>query len=306
MSESSAAQFVTPEDVEDPLTEVLRDGARRLIQQAVEAEFAELLEQHADERDERGRAAVVRNGHLPEREVLSGIGPVAVRVPKARSRGEEAVVFHSKLVPPYVRRARSLDAALPWLYLKGVSTGEMGEALEVLVGPDAKGLSASVISRLKTQWREEYEAWCARGLERERWVYWWADGIYSGLRAEGLREATRRAAERGSHKLKTRPSRGEKRQRKRMATVAAVYRVAAHRIPTRKVLEVVLWILNTGAQWHMLPQCYPNYKTVRGADQERSVVLDQPIRDWRRVPQKVRKTEAHPRPCWRKYAISRS
>ncbi len=173
--------------MEDSLTELLRNGAQRLIQQAVEAELVELLDCHAEERDAQGRAAVVRNGYLPEREVLTGVGPVKVRVPKVRSRSGEPVVFRSSLVPPYVRRARTLDAALPWLYLKGISTGQMAEALEVLVGPDARGLSASVISRLKTQWREEYESWHRRRLERDRWVYWWADGIYSGLRAEGSR-----------------------------------------------------------------------------------------------------------------------
>ncbi len=187
MSESSVARFVTPGAVEDSLTELLRNGAQRLIQQAVEAELVELLDCHAEERDAQGRAAVVRNGYLPEREVLTGVGPVKVRVPKVRSRSGEPVVFRSSLVPPYVRRARTLDAALPWLYLKGISTGQMAEALEVLVGPDARGLSASVISRLKTQWREEYESWHRRRLERDRWVYWWADGIYSGLRAEGSR-----------------------------------------------------------------------------------------------------------------------
>jgi putative transposase len=130
---------------------------------------------------------VVRNGYLPEREVLTGIGPVAVRVPKVRSRTDEAVVFRSSLVPPYVRRAKTLDAALPWLYLKGVSSGQMAEALSVLVGPEAKGLSAPVVGRLKAQWKEEYETWRDQRLDKDRWVYWWADGIDSGLRAEGQR-----------------------------------------------------------------------------------------------------------------------
>jgi transposase-like protein len=166
---------------------MLREGAQRLIQQAVEAELTEMLAQFAGQKDEQGRAAVVRNGYLPEREVLTGIGPVKVKVPKVRSRTEESAVFRSSLVPPYVRRARSVDAALPWLYLKGVSTGQMAEALEVLVGPDAKGLSSSVVSRLKGQWREEYETWRQRRLDKDRWVYVWADGIYSGLRAESQR-----------------------------------------------------------------------------------------------------------------------
>ena len=173
-----------PAGVADVLTEVLRQGARELIRQAVEAELAELLAAYAGQRDPKGRAAVVRNGYLPEREVLTGLGPVSVRVPKVRGRTEEPVTFHSRLVPPYVRRAKRMDAALPWLYLKGVSTGQMREALEVLVGPEAKGLSASVVSRLKGQWHGEYEAWRKRPLDQGRWLSWWVDGIYSGVRAE--------------------------------------------------------------------------------------------------------------------------
>lgn len=185
MSQDNVIDFRKPEQIEDPLTELLRTGAKRLIQQAVEAELNELLTAHAGETNPEGRAAVVRNGYLPEREVMTGVGPVGVKVPKVRSRGEETVVFRSSLVPPYVRRAKTLDAALPWLYLKGISTGQMSEALEVLVGPEAKGLSASVVSRLKSTWYAEYEAWRESRLERDRWVYLWVDGIYSGLRAEG-------------------------------------------------------------------------------------------------------------------------
>ena len=166
------------------MTELLRTGAKRLIQQAIEAELTEMLAKYEGQVDKQGRRMVVRNGYLPEREILTGVGPVPVKVPKVRSRGEEPVVFRSSLVPPYVRKARRVEAALPWLYLKGVSTGQMQEALEVLVGPEAKGLSASVIGRLKREWEAEYADWCRRDMDRDRWVYWWADGIYSGLRAE--------------------------------------------------------------------------------------------------------------------------
>ena len=190
MADDSVVRFPKPGAIEDPLTELLRSGAQRLIHQAVEAELTELLERYAEGRDSAGRAAVVRNGYLPEREVLTGVGPVKVKVPKVRSRTDEAVVFRSALVPPYVRRAKTLEAALPWLYLKGISTGQMAEALEVLVGPEAKGLSAPVVSRLKSQWREEYAAWRQRRLDKDRWVYLWADGIYSGLRSEGQRLCT--------------------------------------------------------------------------------------------------------------------
>lgn len=187
MDQGNRATDEKPEATEDVLSALLRAGAQQLIRQAVEAELAELLAQYAQQTDEQGRAAVVRNGYLPERHVVTGLGPVAVRVPKVRSRTGEPVTFRSRVVPPYVRRARTLDVALPWLYLKGISTGQMQEALEVLVGPEARGLSASVVSRLKRQWQADYEAWRRRRLDGDRWVYWWVDGVYSGLRAERQR-----------------------------------------------------------------------------------------------------------------------
>lgn len=168
----------------DVLTELLRSGARQLLQQAIEAELSTFMEQFQDRRLDNGRAAVVRNGHLPERDLQTGIGPVCVKVPKVRSRDGEPVTFRSALVPPFVRKTKSLEAALPWLYLKGISSGEMQSALEVLVGPDAKGLSAGTISRLKRTWAEEYKQWSNDPLNKDRWVYLWVDGIHSGLRAE--------------------------------------------------------------------------------------------------------------------------
>ena len=187
MSEDTVVCFQKPESPRDALTELLRHGAQQMLKHAVEAELAEFLGEHAQRRDERGRAAVVRNGHLPEREILTGIGPVAVQVPKVRSRIEEAVVFRSSLVPRYVRKAKSVEAALPWLYLRGISTGDMQEALAVMVGEEAKGLSAPVVSRLKLKWQAEYRRWAERRLDADRWVYLWADGIYSGLRGENGR-----------------------------------------------------------------------------------------------------------------------
>jgi len=168
----------------DPLTELLRSGARQLLQQAIEAEVQTLLAAHSGRTLEDGRAGVVRNGHQPEREIQTGIGPVTVQIPKVRAKTGEPVTFRSALVPPYVRKTQSLEAALPWLYLKGVSTGEMSAALEVLVGPEAKGLSASTVSRLKRSWAQEYQTWREAPLDKDRWVYVWADGVYSGLRAE--------------------------------------------------------------------------------------------------------------------------
>ena len=184
MREDNVVAFSAPEGIEDPLTELLRTGARRLIQQAIEAELSGLLAQYEGEVDEQGRRAVVHNGYLPEREILTGVGPVPVKMPKVRSRTGERVVFRSSLVPPYVRKAKRVEAALPWLYLKGIATGQMQEALEVLLGPEAKGLSPAVISRLKREWEAEYGEWRGRDLSKDGWVYLWVDGIYSGLRAD--------------------------------------------------------------------------------------------------------------------------
>jgi putative transposase len=184
MGKDNVVGFRGRESSADPLTELLRVGARQLIHQAVEAELQELLAEHSERRTVDGKAGVVRNGYLPERELQTGVGPVTVRIPKVRARTGDAVTFRSALVPPYVRKTKSLEAALPWLYLKGVSTGEMSEALAVLVGQDAKGLSASTVARLKQVWAEEYRRWCEVRLDKDRWVYVWADGVYSGLRAE--------------------------------------------------------------------------------------------------------------------------
>jgi putative transposase len=164
------------------LEELLRRGARDLIQRAVEAELAGLLEDFADVRLLDGRLAVVRNGYLPAREILTTVGPVEVQVPKVRDRTGSGVKFNSALVPPYVRRSARVSAALPWLYLKGVSSGDLGEALEVLVGEGAKGLSAAALGRLKGQWSEEYQGWSRRSLAGQRYAYWWVDGIYTPLR----------------------------------------------------------------------------------------------------------------------------
>jgi transposase-like protein len=187
MSKHNVVELSGRETSRDELTELIRDGARKLISEALESEVSELLSGFSGQRDTLGRAVVVRNGYQPERDIQTGIGPVTVKVPKVRSRDGNPVSFRSALVPPYVRKSARLEAALPWLYLKGISTGEMAPALEVLVGSEAKGLSASTVSRLKQKWREDYEGWRHRRLDKERWVYIWADGIYSGLRAERQR-----------------------------------------------------------------------------------------------------------------------
>ena len=166
------------------LEELIRRGARELIQKAIEVEVQELLAEYGNVKMLGGQRAVVRNGYLPERPVLTAVGPVEVRVPKVRDRSGTGVKFNSALVPPFVRRSQRVSAALPWLYLKGISTGDMREALAVLVGEQAKGLSPNVVSRLKGEWAAEYGAWMKRDLAASRYVYWWADGIHTGLRQE--------------------------------------------------------------------------------------------------------------------------
>ena len=184
MKNDNAGSWGQPGGMDDALTELLRQGARGLIEQAVATELQVLLEQYANVTDLAGRQAVVRNGYLPEREILTGLGPVAVRLPKVRDRSQSGIKFNSAIVPPYVRKAQRVEAALPWLYLRGISTGDMQEALSVLLGAEAKGLSPAVVSRLKAEWAEEYAAWNQRDLSGEHYVYVWADGIYSTLRGE--------------------------------------------------------------------------------------------------------------------------
>jgi transposase-like protein len=166
------------------LEELIRRGARELIQKAIEVEVQELLGQYGNVKMLGGQRAVVRNGNLPAREVLTAIGNVEVRVPKVRDRSGGGIKFNSALVPPFVRRSQRVSAALPWLYLKGISTGDMREALTVLLGDEAKGLSPNVVSRLKSEWAAEYSGWMKRDLSASRYVYWWVDGIHTGLRQE--------------------------------------------------------------------------------------------------------------------------
>jgi putative transposase len=189
MSKHNAVPFPHPQAASaDPLTEVLRQGAKRLLAQAIEAEVETLLACYADERDDQGRQAVVRNGYLPEREVQTGIGSIPVQVPRLRDRSGQGIRFHSSILPPYMRRSRSVEELLPWLYLKGVSTGNFSEALEALLGSDAPGLSASTISRLKEAWQDELKAWQHRDLSAKRYVYFWVDGIYFEARLEEAKQ----------------------------------------------------------------------------------------------------------------------
>ena len=189
MSKDTIIQFKTPEaERTDPLTDLLRTGAQQLIANAVEAELLELLSQYADSKDEQGRQVIVRNGYLPAREIQTGIGSVKVKVPKVRDRSGSGVCFHSSLLPPYLRRTKSMEELLPWLYLKGLSTGDFQEALAALLGKDAKGLSAGTISRLKDGWRADLAKWQQQTLDKKRYVYFWADGVYFNIRGDEARQ----------------------------------------------------------------------------------------------------------------------
>ena len=168
----------------DMLTELLRAGARDLIAHAVEAELAIMLEQHRELRLPDGRQAVVRNGYLPQRTIQTGIGDVEIKVPKVRDRSGSGINFTSTLLPPYLKRSRSIEELLPWLYLKGISSGDYQEALCALLGDQAKGLSANTVCRLKQGWIDEHQRWRQRDLTKSRYVYWWADGIYSNVRMD--------------------------------------------------------------------------------------------------------------------------
>ena len=168
----------------DVLTALLRNGARQLIAQAVEVELQQLLQAHEELRLPDGRKAVVRNGYLPERSIQTGIGDVDIKVPKVRDRSGSGIRFTSALLPPYLKRARSVEELLPWLYLKGISTGDYQEALAALLGENAKGLSANTISRLKERWIDEHREWRQRDLSDKRYAYLWVDGIYSNVRLD--------------------------------------------------------------------------------------------------------------------------
>jgi transposase-like protein len=187
MTDTNVFQLSQPGSFADPLTEVLRSGARALLRQAVEAEVAAFLSSHADKLTDDGRRRLVRHGHLPEREIMTGIGQVAVRCPRVRDRiveGGERIRFSSAILPPYARRSKSLEVLIPILYLKGISTGDFAEALGALLGKDAGGLSASTIGKLKDAWSNEHVRWSKRDLSAKRYVYFWADGIHVQARLE--------------------------------------------------------------------------------------------------------------------------
>lgn len=180
MTDNTVVSLHSPQD---PLTELLRNGAKALIAQAVEAELQEMLAKH-EELMVDGKKAIVRNGFLPERTLQTGIGDVEIKIPKVRDRSGEGVKFNSNLIPPYLKKTKDITELIPWLYLKGISTGDMQPALASILGQDAKGLSANSVCRLKEQWGAEYDQWRKRDLSKRRYVYAWADGVYCRVRMD--------------------------------------------------------------------------------------------------------------------------
>jgi transposase-like protein len=186
-------ETVTKESVEvdafrESLDEIARQGAQRMLQAALEAEVDSFLEEMQSDRDEEGRRQVVRNGRLPKREVVTGVGLLDVEQPRVRDRrgsgDPESVRFTSKILPPYLRKSRNVEELIPFLYLKGISTGDFASALEPLLGPNVAGLSATTVTRLTSQWVEEQKEWSRRDLSDRRYVYLWADGIYFNVRLD--------------------------------------------------------------------------------------------------------------------------
>lgn len=188
MNHDNVIDLKNPEPfVDDPLTAILRKGARKLLAQALETEIEIFLNQYKEIKDDLGRQRIVRNGYRPEREIQSGIGPVPVKTPRVRDRQTDPskrIRFSSSILPPYLRKTKSMVELIPWLYLKGVSTGDFSDALAALVGPDAPGLSSATISRLKTVWQKELDQWQRRDLTGKRYVYFWADGVYCNVRMD--------------------------------------------------------------------------------------------------------------------------
>ena len=187
MQDSSNGSLLMPaSSSRDALAQVLHEGARRMLIDVIEAEVTDYLAQRADQTDAQGRRLVVRNGHLPERELQTPIGPIPVQQPRVRDHRppEQRQRFTSKILPPYLRRTKAIEELIPWLYLKGISTNDFGEALAALLGPDAKGLSPTTITRLKATWADEYRQWASSDLSDKQYVYVWADGVHFNIRLE--------------------------------------------------------------------------------------------------------------------------
>ncbi|MEL6107651.1 MAG: IS256 family transposase [Planctomycetota bacterium] len=187
MDQASVVAFPSHVDEKSPLDELIREGARRMLQSAIDAEVEAFIQKHDEKRDENGRRLVVKNGSLPEREILTGAGAIPVKQGRVRDNTkdpEKKVVFSPSVLPAYLRKTEAIEELIPWLYLKGISTSDFGEALQALVGERARGLSANVVVRLKEQWCDEYDQWNKRDLSTKHCVYVWADGIYAKVRLE--------------------------------------------------------------------------------------------------------------------------
>ncbi len=203
MHESNRATATIPAASRDVLTEILHDGAQRLLAQAIDAEVADWIDRHVEALDDGGRRQVVRNGRHPTRTIMTGVGPVEVTQPRVHDRriagvdkngqtidsaGQAVPRFRSSILPPYLRKSKTIEELIPWLYLKGISTGGFGEALQALVGPQAAGLSAGTITRLIGVWQKDYADWNRRSLKDKQYVYVWADGIHFNIRLEEDRQ----------------------------------------------------------------------------------------------------------------------
>ena len=191
MRESTSDCFVVPvPQSRDVMTEILRTGAQKMLAQMIQQEVDDWLAERSHVQDEQGRRQVVRNGFLPKRKIVTGVGQVEVQQPRVRDRRppDQAEPFTSKILPPYLRKTKSIEELIPWLYLKGVSTGDFSEALKALVGPDCPGLSAPTVTRLKAVWEEEFQEWNKRSLEGKQYVYLWADGVHFNIRLEEDRQ----------------------------------------------------------------------------------------------------------------------
>jgi putative transposase len=189
MQEVNAPTLNLPVPAHDVLTSLLRQGAQRMLAQAIEEEVSEWIETHQQLAAD-GRRQLVRNGFMPERKIVTGLGEIAVKQPRVHDRrpAPEREQFTSKILPPYLRKTKTIEELIPWLYLKGISTGGFHEALQALLGPDCPGLSATTITRLKSVWEQEHEEWCKRSLEGKEYVYVWADGIHTNIRLEEDRQ----------------------------------------------------------------------------------------------------------------------
>ena len=186
MRNDNEKSFNNPALVNDTLTDVLRSGARKLLKEALEVEIETFIQEYKELRLNNGHQRIVRNGYNNPRKILSGIGEIDLQVPRAVDRGDEkeSIIYHSKILPPYLRKTKSIEALLPWLYLKGISTGAFPEALAAILGPDVKGLSANTISRLKKVWEKEYINWRRRDLSQKHYLYFWVDGVYCNVRMD--------------------------------------------------------------------------------------------------------------------------